>query len=289
MARQLRIEYPGALYHITSRGNAKQAIFLDDEDRSMFIRILAKVVKEYEWKCYSYCLMSNHYHLLIETPKANLSRGMQLLNGTYAQKYNERHNKVGHLLQGRFHSVIVDKEEYLLEVCRYIVLNPARAGIVDDPRQYRWSSYRDTVGERKAAPFLDISYVLSLFSQPGRNSVHEYRDFVLAGIGIDIWTHLRGGLILGGEQFSKVVQERIGDMDIGKGLRRSELFAGRPGLSTILGDEHASKDERNKRILEAYVDHGYSQVEIAEYLHFHRCSISKIISSLSKEKPQFEL
>ena len=282
MARQLRIEYPGALYHITSRGNAKQSIFRDEEDRLLFLRLLGKTVKEHEWKCYSYCLMSNHFHLLIETPLGNLSRGMHQLNGTYTQKYNERHNQVGHLLQGRFHSVIVDKEEYLLAVCRYIVLNPVRAGIVDNPGQYRWSSYRDIAGQRKAAPFLDTAYVLSLFNQPGRSRIEEYKDFVLAGTGIDIWNDLRGNLILGGEQFSKQIQKHISDQDIGKGIRKSERFAGRLGLSAIFGDDYQSKDDRNKRILDAYLNYGYSQGEIAQYLNLHRCSVNRIISSLQE-------
>ncbi len=284
MARPLRIEYPGALYHITSRGNAKQDIFLDVEDRKMFLRILTKVVREHEWKCYSYCLMSNHYHFLVETPKANLSRGMHMLNCIYAQKHNERHERVGHLLQGRFFSVIVDKEEYLLEVCRYIVLNPVRAGMVEDPAQCRWSSYRDITGKRKAAPFLDVSYVLSLFSQPGRSGVDEYRSFVLAGLEIDLWSNLRGRLILGNEQFAMRLQERIGDIEICKGIRKKERFAGRPDLSTIFCNNVTCKHERNGRIVEAYCDHGYTQREIADHLHFHYSTICRIINSSPDKK-----
>lgn len=279
MVRPLRIEYPGALYHITSRGNAKQDIFLDVEDRKMFLRILARVVREHEWRCYSYCLMSNHYHFLIETPKANLSRGMHMLNCTYAQKHNERHERVGHLLQDRFFSVIVDKEEYLLEVCRYIVLNPVRAGMVEDPVQYRWSSYRDITGNRKPPPFLDISYILSLFSQPGRSGVDEYRGFVLAGLGIDIWSNLRGRLILGSEQFAVRMQERIGDIDIGKGIRKKDCFLGRPDLSTIFNKDVMDKNERNQRIVEAHINYGYTQREIAEHLRFHHSTICRIINS----------
>jgi REP element-mobilizing transposase RayT len=288
MARPLRIEYPGALYHITSRGNARQVVFLDDEDRSLFLRLLSKVVKEYEWKCYSYCLMNNHYHLLIETPKANLSRGMHFLNSVYAQKHNERHERVGHLLQGRYHAVIVDKEEYLLEVCRYIVLNPVRAGMVEDPAHYKWSSYLDILNRRKAASFLDTSYVLSLFSQPGRNDADEYKTFVLAGWGIDIWSNLHGSLILGDEEFAQQIQERIGGIKSSKGIRKKERFAGRPELLAIFGDNALRNDDRNQRILEAHVKYGYTQREIARYLHLNPSWICRIIGSSSKVTASFE-
>jgi len=282
MARPLRIEYPGALYHITSRGNAKQHIFLDDEDRLLFLRILKKVVKDFEWKCYSYCLMNNHYHLLIETPKANLSRGMHMLNGIYAQKFNECHRRTGHLLQGRFHAVIVDKEEYLMAVCRYIVLNPVRSGFVDDPAKYRWSSYLDILNTRSPSHFIDRSYTLSLFSQPGRKNEDEYRAFVLAGLGIDLWSNLRERVILGGEEFAAQVQRRIGRVPGGKGIGRKERFAGRPALSTIFGTSRIAKDIRNERIMEAHLSNGYTHKEIAEYLGMHHSAICRIVVYMKK-------
>jgi len=287
MARRLRIQYPGALYHITSRGNAKQTIFVDDEDKRLFLRLLARTVREHEWSCYSYCLMSNHYHLLIETPKANLSCGMHLLNSTYAHKHNQRHNRVGHLLQGRFHAVIVDKEEYLLEVCRYIVLNPVRAGLVNDPVEYPWSSYLEIIGRRKARSFLDTAYVRSLFSQPGRFATEEYRAFVLAGLGRDIWSNLRGGLILGNDEFATQIQERIGTANIPKGVSRLERYAGRPELSAIFDGAHESKYKRNARILDAYINNGYSQREIAKHLGLNHSTICKVIGELNKENSSF--
>ena len=130
MARALRIEYPDAVYHITSRGNARNEIFADDQDRDNFLTVLGVVVKRYNWLCHAYCLMDNHYHLMIETPDANLSRGMRQLNGVYTQKYNWRHSKTGHIFQGRYKSILVEKENYLLELCRYVVLNPVRANMV---------------------------------------------------------------------------------------------------------------------------------------------------------------
>lgn len=134
MARQLRIEYPGAVYHVMSRGNEHRRTFLDDDDRLTFLETLATVNSRYNWFVHAYCLMGNHYHVLVETPDANLSVGMQQLNGVYAQRFNAKRRRVGHLFQGRFKAIIVERESYLLELCRYIVLNPVRAEIVEASR-----------------------------------------------------------------------------------------------------------------------------------------------------------
>ena len=134
MARPLRIEYPGAVYHVTSRGNARKKIFLDDIDRDEFLATLGWVVERFGWGCHAYCLMDNHFHLLIETPKPNLSLGMRQLNGVYTQRFNRRHKRVGHLFQGRFKAILVERDSYLLELARYIVLNPVRIPIGDRPR-----------------------------------------------------------------------------------------------------------------------------------------------------------
>jgi putative transposase len=130
MARPIRIEFSGALYHVTSRGNRQEDIYEDDTDRSVFLSVLEKTCSTNNWICHAYCLMSNHYHLLIETPDSNLSKGMRQLNGVYTQSYNRIHNRVGHVFQGRFKAIFVEKETYLLELARYIVLNPVRAGMV---------------------------------------------------------------------------------------------------------------------------------------------------------------
>jgi putative transposase len=133
MARPLRIEYPGAVYHVTSRGNDRKAIFRGDSDRSNFLDTLDQVIHRYHWLCHAYCLMDNHYHLLIETPDGNLSLGMRQLNGVFTQWFNRRYKRTGHLFQGRFKAVLIQKDSHLLEACRYIVLNPVRAKAVDDP------------------------------------------------------------------------------------------------------------------------------------------------------------
>jgi REP element-mobilizing transposase RayT len=144
MARPLRLEFDGAVYHVTSRGNARGDIFHDDGDRNVFMETLGKVVNRFNWRCHAYCLMNNH--LVIETPEGNLSKGMRQLNGLYTQGYNRRHRTVGHLFQGRYKAILIQKESHLLEVCRYVVLNPLRAQATDRVEQWKWSSYRATAG-----------------------------------------------------------------------------------------------------------------------------------------------
>ena len=138
MVRPLRLEFPGAVYHVTSRGNAREPIFADERDRAGYLAVLGSAVARHNWLCHAYCLMGNHYHLLVETPDGNLSLGMRHLNGVYTQEYNRRHGRVGHVFQGRFKAIVVDRDSYLLELCRYVVMNPLRAGMVESPDDYRW-------------------------------------------------------------------------------------------------------------------------------------------------------
>jgi len=166
MARPLRIEYHCAVYHITARGNARQAIYLDNDDRVKFIDTLAQTVKRFHWLCHAYCLMDNHYHLLIETPEGNLAEGMRHLNGVYTQAFNRHHQSCGHLFQGRYKAILVEKQSHLLELVRYVLLNPVRAGIVKRPDDYSWSSYRQTLGLEKVADFLTVDWILDNFSAP---------------------------------------------------------------------------------------------------------------------------
>ncbi len=148
MARPLRISYPGTVYHVTARGNDRQAIVRDKADRQRFVRTLADMIEHYQVCCHAWVLMENHYHLVLEAPQANLSQAIRHLNGVYTQAFNRGHQRVGHLFQGRFKAIPVEKETYLLELCRYVVLNPVRAGLVPHPRAWRWSSYRATAGEQ---------------------------------------------------------------------------------------------------------------------------------------------
>src|SRR5690554_1029211 len=183
MARPLRIEFAGALYHVTSRGDGQEAIYLDDNDREVWLDVLAEVCRCYNWVCHAYCLMSNHYHILIETPESNLSLGMRQLNGVYTQQFNRRHNRVGHVFQGRYKGILVDKESYLLELARYIIFNPVRARMVRKAQQWRWSSYRATAGMEPIRPWLKVDWLLSGFARRRKTAFECYQRFVEEGKG----------------------------------------------------------------------------------------------------------
>lgn len=141
MARPPRVQIPGATYHVTARGNRRQSIFLDDDDRRLFVALLKRVVQRRRWRLVAYCLMTNHFHLVIESPSTNLSSGMHYLNFRYAQLFNERHALDGHVFGGRFGSVLVESERQLSELLRYVAFNPVRAGLSEHPSDWRWSSF----------------------------------------------------------------------------------------------------------------------------------------------------
>ena len=213
MARPLRLEFAGALYHLTARGNARADIFADDEDRRLFLDLLGKEVSQQGWRCYAYCLMGNHYHLLIETPEPNLVAGMRRLNGVYTQRFNRRHGRVGHVFQGRYKSILVDKDNYGLELNRYIVLNPVRARMVKRPDNWAWSSYRATVGQVTAPSWLNVNWVLSQLG--GRSPTAAYERFVRQGIGASSpWEKLKGQIWLGDEAFLERMEELAEDKPV---------------------------------------------------------------------------
>ena len=205
MARRLRLEYAGALYHLTARGNERRAIFRNDIDRQRFLALLACEIKEKRWRLHAYCLMDNHYHLIVETPEPNLARGMRRLNSAYSQHFNRRYHRVGHLFQGRYHSVLVQRESYLLELSRYVVLNPVRAGMVDRAHQWPWSSYRATAGLVPAPVFLEVRWLLEQFHSDPEYAQDKYQRFVNQDEVRCPWDDLRGSTWLGSESFLEFV------------------------------------------------------------------------------------
>lgn len=282
MARPLRIEYKGAVYHITSRGNARQIIFLNDEDRLGFLKILEEVVARYNWLCHAYCLMTNHYHLLVETPDANLSRGMRQLNGVYTQTFNRKHARSGHLLQGRYKAIIVEKESHLLELARYIVLNPVRAELVRHPRAWRWSSYRATAGEKEAPGFLTVDWILSQFHQDRNRARREYRKFVNEGYGVDIWGELRG-VILGTNRFVEDLKPLLQEKAPVKEIPRRERLVIRPGLDELFAGI-VDRSDRNERIYKAVRAYGYTLKQVADALGLHYSTVSVIAKRVKETK-----
>jgi putative transposase len=178
------MEYAGALYHVTSRGEGQEDIYEEDTDRRLFLSVLGDVCLSYNWVCHAYCLMSNHYHLVIETPDANLlSKGMRQLNGEYTRQFNKAHRRVGHVFQGRYKGIHFEKEWYLLELSRYVVLNPVRAFMVKDAIDWPWSNYRATIGYEQAPSWLHSEWILSAFGSQKTKAIEAYKHFVSAGRG----------------------------------------------------------------------------------------------------------
>ncbi len=276
MSRPLRIEFAGALYHLTARGDRREAIYEDDADRQSFLDVLAEVVERYNWVCHAFCLMTNHYHLVVETVEGNLSQGMRHLNGVYTQASNRRHGRTGHLFQGRFKGILVDRDAYLLELSRYVVLNPVRAGMVDDPGQWPWSSYRAMIGTASVPHWLSVDGLLGQFGQGREQARRRYRNFVvegIGGIGGSIWEGLRQQIYLGDESFVERMQARakmVGDnLTVPKAQRRPPpepltAFMAHPG-------------GRNAGIAAAYATGAYSYREISEKFGLHLATVGRIV------------
>jgi putative transposase len=204
MARLIRLEFSGAIYHVTSRGNRKEAIFRNDQDRYAWLRILAAVCARFRWTVYAFCEMGNHYHLLIETRDATLARGMRQLNGVYTQQFNYRHETVGHVFQGRYKAILVQRQTYLMELIRYVVLNPVRAGLVATPGAWPWSSHVMVSDAAKAPEWLDTEWLLGQFSDQHDIAVRAYREFVAAGRSIPSpFVAMRHQDVLGDDDFFK--------------------------------------------------------------------------------------
>jgi len=276
MSRPLRIEFAGALYHVTSRGDGQKDIYLDDRDRRDFLLVLGSVCKRFNWTVHAYCLMGNHYHLLIETPDGNLSQGMRQLNGVYTQHINRNHERVGHVFQGRYKAIIVQKDSYLLELSRYIVLNPVRARMVRSVKDWPWSSYRASCGMTASPEWLSTDWLLSTFAKTRKAAVERYRDFVAQGKNLPSpWEHLKNQIFLGDEEFVEDMQSKL---NLNQEL--SEIpMAQRRKVPKALDYYSNQYSDRNEGIIAAYRSGGYSMKEIGEHFGVHYSSVSKIIKA----------
>ncbi|HKF41841.1 MAG TPA: transposase [Thermoanaerobaculia bacterium] len=214
MARPLRLQFAGAVYHVMARGHERSAIFRDAEDRSKFLALLEQVATEEKWIVHAYCLLGNHFHVLIETPEGALARGMRDLNGRYAQWFNWRHDRRGHVFEGRYRSVVVEKQTHLMELHRYIVLNPVRARLAERPSEWRWSSYRATVGSEKAPAWLETDWTLGQFGGRRSSAREAFQRFVSAGkvAGKEVEA-LERAAYLGGREFLKRMQELVSSQE----------------------------------------------------------------------------
>jgi len=268
MSRPLRIQIPGGLYHVTSRGNRKEPIFKSDDDHYHFLRIFAKTIERFQWACYSYCLMDNHFHLLIETHLANLAQGMRYLKSTYSMSFNRVHQMVGHLFQGRYNAVMIEKQAHLLEVSRYIPLNPVRAGICAMPEEYRWSSYRATIGLEPVPAFLKIQPLLDQFGPPLAQARESFRAFVNEKEVTCPWDRIKNRLYLGSDEFI----EQIHQESIDEEIPAVQRLATRPSLDMLLPTDQG--------LLNAYIQYGYTMKQIAQHAGVHYKTISRRIHSI---------
>ena len=277
MSRPLRIEYAGALYHVTSRGNERKPIYREEVDFHLFLDVLSDVCDRFNWVIHSWCLMTNHYHLVVETPDGNLSAGMRQLNGVYTIRFNRRYGRVGHLFQGRYKAILVDKSSYLLELSRYVVLNPVRARMVDHPSDWLWSSYRFTLGKEPSPEWLATDAMLRLFSDDHKRACERFVAFVLAGVGSDIWVHLKQQIYLGDDRFISNKQQYIKKPMQGKTL--SEVpHKQRRKPAHPLEFYHTSYDSTEAAVCASFGSGGYTQKAIADYFGLHYSTVSKMIS-----------
>ena len=274
MARPLRLEYSSALYHVTSRGDGREDIYRADSDHQLFLGVLADVWSRFNWTIHAYCLMTNHYHLVVETPDANLAKGMRELNGVYTQRFNRCYERVGHVFQGRYKAILVQKETYLLELARYVVLNPVRARMVRTPAEYPWSSYRAMIGEVTAPEWLETRWILAAFGEAEEEAVDRYARFVTAGSGqASPWEQLKHQVFLGSDTFVESMQRKIPqDRDL------REIPQAKARRIALPLDEYARRyNDRNLAITAAYASGGYTMQEIGDHFGLHYSRVSKIV------------
>ena len=281
MSRPLRIEFAHGLYHVTSRGDGREDIYLDDSDRELFLEVLSETVDRFNWVIHAYCLMDNHYHLLVETPDGNLSKGMRQLNGVYTQRFNRKRKRVGHVFQGRYKAVIVQKDSYLLELARYIVLNPVRAEMVRSARDWPWSSYRATADLAPGPEWLTTTSILSAFGQRRAQAMTAYRDFVAAGRNQPSpWASLKNQIYLGSDKFVEKMQSKL---DANQDL--SEVpTAHRRQIPKPLEHFARKHPDRDEAIARAYASGGYGMKEIGEHFGLHYSRVSRIIGGRKMAK-----
>ena len=297
MVRPLRIEYPGAVYHVTSRGDRREPIAHDDIDRAAFLSIAGQAFERFDADARAYCLMGNHYHLVIRTREANLSRLMRHINGVYTQTFNRRHQLSGHLFQGRFKAILVDSDSYLLEVCRYVDLNPVRANMVKRPDAYRWSSYRALAGLADKPDWLDAKSVYEQIGPGKRASVAaaKYAEFVSQGRGIELWDkHLKQQIYLGDDDFITRMQRHAGldaqspnEQSRPRQANISKIQSSAPALDSDVKSfasiKYSTKAERNQNIANAFYQGGHTQTAVALAFDLSSSTVSRVVKEYENE------
>jgi len=284
MSRPLRLQLPGGIYHVTARGNARRPIFEDDDDCARFLIVLASTVARHRVLCHAYCLMGNHYHVLVQTPEPNLSLAMRHLNGVYTQWFNRRHERCGHVLQGRFGAQLVDGDAYLREVCRYIVLNPVRAGLVAHPRDWRWSSFRATAGETAVPGFLSVDWTRNLSgARTQTEAIRRFVSFVEAEVGAPETAEDRFSSkpVVSDGALAEHLVDQCREAAHCIEFPRAQRFNSRPPLARIF-ESVLSKADRNARAVAAVRDHGYTMKEVADFLDVHYITVSRALADADR-------
>ena len=279
MSRPLRIEFAGAVYHVISRGDRRGAIYYNDSDRLDWQGVLARVCDHHHFVVHGFCQMGNHYHLLLETPEANLARGMRELNGIYSQHFNHRHDLVGHLFQGRYKAMLVQRDRYLLELIRYIVLNPVRAQLVSSADDWRWSSHRYFLDTTTAPAWLAYDWILSQFGPTRDEALASYRKFVTAGTGQQgSSAHLSHPLLLGDDAFIAIQQQ----------AQHSKAYRAAPreqrrALTLSLAQYQSQFPDRDEAMARAYLSTVYTMTEIAAAFQVSRQTVCRAIAGFGKK------
>lgn len=277
MARPLRIEFAGALYHVTARGNAQADIFVDDADRQQFLALLHHTVDRHDWYCHAYCLMGNHYHLLIETASPTLAKGMKFLNGTYTQYFNRRHQRVGHVFQGRYKAILVQKDAHLLELARYIALNPVRAQMVRSAKDWPWSSFRATAGLVQPLACLTTDAVLAGFARTQAVAQRSYREFVQEGRGQPSpWEKLKNQIYLGDDGFVRKMQRKLDPGQSLKGIPRKQKQSPAKPLSYYAG----RYKDRAEGMAHAYRSGHYTLEQVGAHFGVSYATVSRAVKAL---------
>lgn len=303
MARPLRIQYENALYHVMSRGNERKNIVRDDLDRKKRLEWLEKTVEIYGWDLFSFVLMDNHDHLFLQTPQANLSEGMQYLNGCYTSYFNRRHRRHGHLFQGRFRAQLIEEQGHYLELSRYIHLNPVRANMVDRPEQWRWSSYPGYHRSSKILSWVDYDTVLGEFGSTKQKAKKQYRVFVRQGMDKRLQSPVSGavsGLIVGSDTFVSKIKDMLVDHDEDLNVPDLSNLKDKPSLTKIIHTVGAVFGESTKswqngrrvdnasRAMAAYIarkEYGYSALAVSKGLGYRSHSgVAEAIRRVERSK-----
>ena len=253
MARPLRIIFPGAFYHVMNRGVNRRAIFQINDDYEMFLEALKESARYFNIRVISYCLMSNHYHLLLQTPKANLSRAMRHLNGVYTQRHNRLHKKDGPLFRGRYKAILVQEDEYLTHLIRYIHLNPIQANLTDDLSKYPWTSHKDYLSGENPGSWLDVRLGLAFFSSQSKQALHNYHQFIKGGIDpqtLSFYSKINHGPILGDPDFiQRIRQDHIeSDYKLSTEVPEGRFLASQKKTEEIMRETSKAFHTNNKAL-----------------------------------------